>query len=196
MTNSYSEKEIDILKEIINIGGGHVATGLSKMFEKRVDMEVPIINQMEYEEVFENIRPAEQIVKAVQVQISDELDGQFLLIMDEVGIAHLDETYSQVLENNDELARSAVLELANILVNQFLQAIAQLLEINVQVSLPNLAKDMFGSLLASAYLEEFQYDDKVWIFKNQFLIKDKKWGADLFFVPKPGVFEELINRLD
>ena len=196
MISSYSEKEIDILKEIINIGGGHVATGLSKMFEKRVDMEVPIINQMEYEEVFENIRPAEQIVKAVQVQISDELDGQFLLIMDEVGIAHLDETYSQVLENNDELARSAVLELANILVNQFLQAIAQLLEINVQVSLPNLAKDMFGSLLASAYLEEFQYDDKVWIFKNQFLIKDKKWGADLFFVPKPGVFEELINRLD
>ena len=196
MISSYSEKEIDILKEIINIGGGHVATGLSKMFEKRVDMEVPIINQMEYEEVFENIRPAEQIVKAVQVQISDELDGQFLLIMDEVGIAHLDETYSQVLENNDELARSAVLELANILVNQFLQAIAQLLEINVQVSLPKLAEDMFGSLLASAYLEEFQYDDKVWIFKNQFLIKDKKWGADLFFVPKPGVFEELINRLD
>ena len=196
MTNSYSEREVDVLKEVINIGGGHVATCLSKMFEKRVDMEVPVINHMIYEEVFEHFRPAEEVVKAVQVQICGDMDGQFLLVMDEAGIANLDESYSEVLEGNDELARSAMLELANILVNQFLQAIAKLLEISVQSSVPHLAEDMFGSLLASAYLEESQYDDRVWIFKNQFLIKDQKWDADLFFVPKPGVFEDLINRLD
>lgn len=196
MSNAYTAKEVDVLKEVINIGGGQVATSISKIFNKRVEMSVPMINQMTYEEVFEQMTPAEKIVKAVQIQIQGELDGQFLLIMDENGIYDLDQTYKEVLQENKELAHSAMSELANILVNQFLQSIAQLLEIQVKSSVPHLTEDMFGSLLASAYLEEFQYDDRVWIFKNQFLMKDKKWDADLYFVPKPGVFEKIIQTID
>lgn len=195
MTKSYTAREVDVLREVINIGGGHIATSLAQMFNKRVDMKVPLINQMTYEEVFQKIRPAEEPVKAVQIQIQGDLDGQFLLVMDEVGILDLDQTYQKALNEKTDLTHSALRELANILVNQFLQAIAQLLEIEVQSSVPLLAEDMFGSLLASAYLEEFQYDDRVWIFQNQFLIKDQKWDADLFFVPKPGVFEALINTI-
>ena len=49
--NTYTPLQIDCLKEVVNIGGGNAATSLSKMLDKPIDMTVPIIKVLSYEEV-------------------------------------------------------------------------------------------------------------------------------------------------
>lgn len=195
MSNTFTEMEIDIMKEIINIGGGNVATSISNMFGKKVHMELPFITQMTYDEIFASIMPAEEIVKAVQMEVDGAIKGQFLLLLDEEGLIKFNREHEKLIQDNEELANSAVCELANILVNQFIQAIVKLFDVPMSASVPYLTEDMFGSLLSSAYMEEFQYDDYVWIFKNEYWIEDEKWDSSLYFVPQAGVLEKFLNYI-
>lgn len=195
MSEMYTEMELDVLKEIINIGGGNVATSISKLLNKRVDMDVPVIVHQTYEEVFQTVMPAEMMVKAVQIHTSGDLAGAFLYILHEEGIMQVASEDFKYFQDNPEIVDSALCELANILVNSFLNAVTRFLNLNTQSSVPYLAKDMFGSLLTSAYLEELQYDDRIWIFKNDFWIEEHKWDSSLYFVPQKGIFEKLINTI-
>lgn len=196
MPSTFTEFELDILKELINVGGGNVATSISNLFGKRVDMEVPIIQQMSYDDVFGEIMSAETVVKAVQIQTTDDLKGQFLYVLHEDGILEVAQEKFKHYPQTAEIADSAVCELANILVNSFLNAITQFLDLKAHSSVPYMAEDMFGSLLCSAYLEELQYDDKIWIFKNNFWVEENKWASSLYFVPQDGVFENLIATIN
>jgi len=39
-----AEFQLDVLKEVGNIGAGHAATALSKMLNRPVDMKIPQVN--------------------------------------------------------------------------------------------------------------------------------------------------------
>ena len=45
-----NEMHIDVLKEIGNIGAGNAATSLSKMLSKRIDMNVPEVSLLDYDD--------------------------------------------------------------------------------------------------------------------------------------------------
>src|SRR5699024_4240273 len=136
-----------------------------------VHMNLPIITQLTYNQIFETMMPAEEVVKAVQLEVDGAIKGQFLLLVDEKNIIQFSPEDRQLIQN-EELVNSALCELANILVNQFIQAIVSLFDVPLVTSVPYLAEDMFGSLLSSAYLEEFQFDDQVWIFKNEYWVEN------------------------
>ncbi len=46
-----NEIHIDVLKEIGNIGAGNAATSLSQMLSKRIDMNVPEVSLLNYNDV-------------------------------------------------------------------------------------------------------------------------------------------------
>ena len=50
-----NEIHIDILKEIGNIGAGNAATSLSQMLSKRIDMNVPEVSLLYYENLINSI---------------------------------------------------------------------------------------------------------------------------------------------
>lgn len=191
MSNNFTAIEIDVMKEMLNIGGGNVATIISKMVGKQVHMDLPIMTQMTYDQIFATLMPADEIVKAVQMEVDGAIKGQFLFLADEKSLIALDSENRQLIKS-EELANSAICELANILVNQFIQAIATLFDVPLTASVPYLAEDMFGSLLSSAYLEEFQFDDQVWIFKNEYRIENEQWDSSLYFVPQEGILEKFL----
>ncbi|MBP2033226.1 chemotaxis protein CheY-P-specific phosphatase CheC [Clostridium algifaecis] len=50
--NSLTSIQIDALKEVANIGTGNAATALSQLLNKKVDMNVPFINIVPLEKIF------------------------------------------------------------------------------------------------------------------------------------------------
>lgn len=195
MAEKYTANQLDILKEVINIGGGNAATSLSKLLDKKVNMKVPTIQEMSYDVVFEKIMPADTIVKAVQIQTSGDMAGMFLFVLNEFGFNDITTELLRGYEESQEIAESAVCELVNILVNNFVNAIAKFLELDIQTDVPYIMEDMFGSLLTSAYLEEFQYDENLWVFKNEYWIEDNKWESSLYFVPQDEILENIISKI-
>ena len=50
MDKRYTDLELDGLKEIINIGGGNAATSISQMVNSKIDMKVPSVEILSYED--------------------------------------------------------------------------------------------------------------------------------------------------
>ena len=70
---------VSALKEIINVGGGNAATSLSKLIKKPVKMDVPTLELMEYEEVYQSILADDEEVKVVIMQLLGG-EGSFLFV--------------------------------------------------------------------------------------------------------------------
>ena len=57
--------QIDVLREIGNIGAGNAATALAKMLNKKVDMDVPKVKILEFKDVNEILGGAEILVVGI-----------------------------------------------------------------------------------------------------------------------------------
>lgn len=196
MSESQSLKRYDALQEVVNIGGGHAATALSKMIGNKVEMDVPFVDLLPYEKVYETIQSDDTIVKAVLSKLIGREYGVFLFVIDPEdaeALAHI------VLPDHDELSEdlvdSALKELSNILVQSFLQAVMQLIDRPLFASVPVMTMDMFGSVLSSVYMEQSQFSEEVFIIKNNFYNSGRLIEGSLYFVPKPKVLELLLKEL-
>lgn len=194
--SNYSAMELDVLKEVINIGGGHAATSLSQLIDKPVQMTVPVIEMMEYADVYEQIMPEETVIKAIIIKMMGDAEGVFLFTVDQ----QVSETIVAMMlpENtpySEAMANSALQELVNILVNSFLNAVMKLMDANLITSVPIIIEDMFGAIMSSVYLEQSQYDDSIMIIKNEFYYLGDRLESSLYFVPKPGIIEKMLKAL-
>lgn len=196
MNSDYSLLELDALKEVINIGGGNAATSLSQLIDKPVNMTVPVIEMLDYSEVYEQIMPEDAIVKAVMMRMFGDADGMFLFTVDQAASESIVKMMMPAgIDYSESLADSALQELVNVLVNSFLNAIIKLLDIHLLTSVPLLTKDMFGAIMSSVYLEQGQYEESVMIIKNEFYYAGDRLESSLYFVPQPGILEKMFDLL-
>lgn len=194
--NGYSYLQIDCLKELSNIGGGNAATSISQMIARPVEMTVPTIDILDYESVYSEIMPEDEIVTAILMKMYGDSEGMFLYIIND---DFLDELSAMILQDEKNIDRdlklSSVKELVNVIVNSYLNAITKMIDVNVISSVPILTTDIFGAILSSVYIESGQYDDKIMIIKNEFLYLGKRLESSLYFVPQPGVLEKLFKKI-
>lgn len=61
----FSSLQIDVLREISNIGCGNAATALSNMLNKRIDMEIPSVNVLPLAQAPDLLGGAEKLVTGV-----------------------------------------------------------------------------------------------------------------------------------
>ncbi|MPW24760.1 chemotaxis protein CheC [Alkalibaculum sp. M08DMB] len=192
--DDYTVLQLDIIKELANVGGGNAATSISQLISKRVDMTVPTIDVLNYNEIYEKIMPDDEMVNAVIMRMFGDAEGIFLFITtDDASIKLIDMMLPDDFKLTEEIGASAIKELVNIIVTSYLNAISKMMSINLISSVPSYTVDMFGAILSSAYMESEQYDENVMIIKNQFIYQGDKIESALYFVPKPGVLSNLFK---
>lgn len=195
-SSGYTSIQLDVLKELANIGGGNAASGISKMIGEPVNMTVPVIEILRYEEVYEQIMAEDAMVNGVLLRVVGDADGVFLFVAsDEVAQKLLTMMMPSGMSLSSELTESGLKELVNIVVSSYLNAIAMMINKNLIATVPMLIKDMFGAIFSSVYIESGQYDDNVMIIKNEFLYQGDRLESSLYFVPVPGLIEGLFKIL-
>ena len=190
--------QIDTIRELTNIGGGNAATSISKLIQKPVNMEVPTIEIINYNHVYEEIMTADTLVDAVMMRMLGDAEGINLFLTEpEVSkrliLMMLPDDMKDKL--NKELEKSVLMELVNIIVSSYLNAISKMIDANLFSSVPSYSEDMFGAILISAYIESEQYDENIMIIKNEFMYLGEKIESSLYFIPKPGVLQQLFTIL-
>ena len=194
--NEYSPIQLDVIKELANVGGGNAATSISQLVDKFINMSVPTIEILDYNEVFTEIMAEDQMVIAVTLRMIGDANGNFLFVCTEENAEKLvSMMLPQEMEMSAEVEYSAVSELVNILVTSYLNAISKMLDINLISSVPALALDMFGAILSSAYMDSEQFDENVMIIKNEFVYEGDKVDSSLYFIPRPGVLDNLFKLI-
>lgn len=194
--NEYSPIQLDVIKELANVAGGNAATSISQLVDKFINMSVPTIDILDYNEVFSEIMAEDQMVIAVTLRMIGDANGNFLFVCTEENAEKLVKMMlPQGMELSHELEYSAVCELVNIVVTSYLNAISKMLDINLISSVPAIAVDMFGAILSSAYMESEQFDENVMIIKNEFIYEGDKVDSSLYFIPRPGVLDSLFKLI-
>ena len=152
--------ELDVIKEIGSIGTGNAATALSQVLRKKTKMTLPAAYILGYNEAIEMVGSPEEIVAAVLVKMSGEINGimLFVLKMDFINAVLQSVMGQEITEYMDltEIQKSALEEIGNIIISSYVNAMSGLTGVTIQLSIPSIAINMLGGIL-SVPMAEFGY---------------------------------------
>lgn len=143
--------ELDTLKEIGSIGTGNAATALSSLIGQQVRIEMPEVRIMGYNEAIEWIGGPEEITAGVLVKMSGQVNGimlsvqqlEFVNLVLESMLGKGVEDYSGL----HEMECSALIEVGNIMISTFINALSSLAGIDIELTVPAFTVDMQGAIM-------------------------------------------------
>lgn len=191
--------QMDVLKEIGNIGAGNAVTSLAKMIDKKVDMAVPKARILGFDKVNQILGGEEMLVVGILLSVSGDITGNMMFILD-INAARqlvnilLDSKDNASIEFN-EFELSALKEIGNILTASYLSALAGLTNLRIMPSVPQLAIDMAGAILSVPAIEFGKVGDSVLYIETEFSEGTTKVFGDFLLIPDVESYEVLLKAL-
>ncbi|MBB5172054.1 chemotaxis protein CheC [Texcoconibacillus texcoconensis] len=198
-------QQLDLLKEVGNIGAGNAATALSTMLNKTIEMNVPSVNVVPFNQMTETVGGDEAVVVAIFLRIEGECPGNLffmlpvgeatVLIQNLIGEEQVDFSNPPV----SELAASAMQEVGNILAGSYLSSLSDFTKIPLQPSVPALAVDMTMAILSHGLIEISKVGDYAIVIeteiKEETAKNETKTTGHFFLLPDPESFAIIFNAL-
>lgn len=164
--------QLDILREIGNIGAGNATTALSQMINKKIDMGIPVANVLEFKEVSEILGGAENPVVGILLAVEGEINGMMMFVLEQSGAHNLVNMLMgrelDSFEAFDEMDLSALKEIGNIITGAYLSSLSSLTNLKIVASVPYMAIDMAGAILSVPAIEFGKIGDKALLIQTDF----------------------------
>lgn len=191
--------QIDTLREIGSIGTGNSATSLSALLNKEVRITMPEVRIMGYNEAIEWIGGAEEITAGVLVRMSGEING-IMLSVQQLDFANLvlESVLNKTVEDYSQLRNienSALVEVGNIMISTFINALSGLAGISIELSVPAFTVDMQGAILAVPMAEYGGQSDYIMTIGGNFVCDDKVVSCRLLLSPDVRSLNFLLRKL-
>ncbi len=192
--------QTDALQELGNIGAAHAATTLSTMLSANVSMSVPEIKVIDISDIYKYV--GDEIAALVLFQVNGEVKqgGYLLLYIAKSSVIRLTNAMLGLTDMNrdlDEMDESALLEVGNIMVSAFLDGTAELLNIIMLPSPPQLIIDMPHAAIESIIASQDSVDiDEVVLFKTELVSDAHNIQSSIFLFPNHPMLEDIIRRLE
>ncbi|HEY8804472.1 MAG TPA: chemotaxis protein CheC [Clostridium sp.] len=187
--------QLDVLQEVGNIGAGNAATALSELLNKKVNMSVPAVNIVPFDDIFSEIG-VEKVVVGVIVRVLGDIPGNILFTLEkDVALNIISSLLGEQQEQITEIGSSALCEIGNIISSSFMNAIAKLTNLTVRASVPAVAEDMMAAILSTTFIESGQFDECVLDLETRFLQENAKISGHFYYIPMPGSLEKILNSL-
>ncbi|MCE7794582.1 chemotaxis protein CheC [Salipaludibacillus sp. CUR1] len=196
-------QHLDILKEAGNIGAGHAAAALSQMLNKTIEMKVPGVKVIPFNEIGEYTGGDETIVAAVFLRIEGEAPGNMFFILPVKEANRLAQRLTGDLsidfmgDSLNEMGISALNEAGNILAGSYLSALADFTHLNMQPTPPAIAVDMITAILSFGLIEMSEAGDHAIVINTE--INEKGTGpavsfkGHFFLLPDPPSLDKILN---
>ncbi|HWP50828.1 MAG TPA: chemotaxis protein CheC [Clostridia bacterium] len=190
---------LDVLREIGNIGTGNAATSLAAMLQKPVSISVPTINVLDYEKVSELLGGPETMIVGIMLTISGEVSGMMMFLL-EKDFAHaivndLLGGCFQGFHELDELSISALEEIGNIMAASYVNAIAQLTGLTIDISVPSMTVDMAGAILSVPAIYFADISDKVIFIQDEFNGDSENMTSHILLIPTADSLQRIMRNL-
>ena len=167
-----NDMHMDVLREIGNIGAGNAATSLSVMLGQPIDIALPRVNLVEFNAVADSVGGPETLTYGVLLDLFGDIKGMVMFLLDK-NFAHLVLNvlmggHFSNFDEMDEMALSAIKEVGNILSAAYVRSIADLTQLDIQVSVPEVSIDMAGALLSVPLIRFGAIGDRVLFIEENF----------------------------
>ncbi|ABS42221.1 chemotaxis protein CheC [Clostridium botulinum] len=193
--NSMTPLQLDALKEVSNIGTGNAATALSQLLGRKIDMNVPDINIVPFEEVMEEIGD-EKVAVGVLVRVLGDTPGNILFVFEKSTALDLVHRLTGMQEEElSEMGNSVMCEIGNIISASYMNAIARFTNLTITPSVPAVSYDMLGAILSTTFIEAGQYNEHVLDIETVFKEDGSEISGHFYYIPMPGSLEKILNTL-
>ena len=196
--DNVNEQYFDILKEIGNIGAGNATTAISNMLNIKVDMQVPQVKLLTFQELGGAISAEDDIIAGIYLEVTGDIGGSmmFLLKMDSAhylvnSLMGRPEDYA---EEFNEMDLSALKEIGNIITGSYLSALSSLTRLTITSSVPFLAIDMAAAILSVPAIQFGQFGDNALLIETEFG-DDVKINGFFILLPEIDSYEKILVSL-
>lgn len=200
--NEMTPMQLDVLKEIANIGAGNATTALSSLLNTAVNMEVPKIEMLEFKELADVIGGAENLVVGILLTLQQSIEGMMMFLVD-TETAHkivgklLGSPISEDMHPADfsEMDLSAISEIGNIIAGSYMSSISTFMNMPISISVPYLAIDMAGAILSVPAIEFGKMSDHALLIESQFGDSNTVVNGYFILIPKLESFETIFKAI-
>ncbi len=200
--NSYDQLnsfQIGVLKEIGSIGAGNAATALAQTLVKEVMITVPEVKILDYNSAIRFIGAPELLVAGELVRLSGDISGtmlymqklEFINVILQTVLGRTVTSFDQL----DEMDISAVTEIGNIIISSYVNAIASLTGIDIDLSVPSVAVDMIGAIASIPMIEYGYESNSIMIIDVDFICEGNTMPSNLILVPDVASLGYLLDKL-
>ncbi len=194
--------QIDVLREIGNIGAGNAATALATMLDEKVEISVPRVRITDFDTAVNALGGAETLTVGVLVNFMGEATGliMFLLKMEDarnvlrILVGGAPDEREEEGELSD-LKLSAIKEIGNILGSSYINSIATLTGLRIEISVPYVAIDMAGALMSVPVIEFGSVGDKVMFIEESFLSEHDRLSSNVIMFAEVDTINTIMKRL-
>lgn len=199
---NFEQEKLNVFREISNIGSGNASTSLAQMLNEIVDIGIPNSDLREFSDITNSYSSPEELVVGTVLQISGDLEGFIMVIMDVDSTLTL---LSRLLgikiecdkENYEELYNelNSVGEVCNILCGTYLTAMSDMTGLTIDQSIPYFSVDMVMAIMnlpASLYGGE---SDSILCIETEFFTLDREIEGKYYFIPKVESCNTLLSKL-
>lgn len=194
-----SELQLDALREIGNIGSGNAATSLSEFINVPVDIKVPAVKILDYDEVVANLGGPETMLLGVLLSMNGEVRGM-MMFLQEKDFVHA--TLNSLLGTNlhefkdiDEMGYSAMQEVANIMASSYVNAIGLLTGLKIFTSVPSITVDMIGAVLSVPAIYYADISDKMIFIEDSFTCGGNETQSHILMMPDTQSLNMIMKKL-
>ena len=167
-----SAEYVDVLRELGNIGAGNAMTALAQLLNCKVDMKVPQVRLLEFQNVGTMIGGEEQLMAGIYLGVEGDISGSIMFLLEKGSAKHLiTKLMGMDLGGEDfgEMETSALMEVGNIITGAYLNSLATITNLKIYPSVPAICVDMAGAILSVPAIEFGTMGDKILLIQSQFM---------------------------
>lgn len=205
MLNKYeelNEDQIDVLREIGNIGAGNAATALAQILDERVEIKLPEVRIIPFDEVVYFLGGPEAMTVGVLMNFYGDASGIVMFLLDTTDAASItdflivnDDVTEVEEEFLSELKLSAIKEIGNILGSSYINSLASLTGLKIHISVPSICIDMAGAIMSVPIIEFGSVGDKVMFIEESFIGGHHRLESNLILFAEIDTLKKILESL-
>jgi len=194
-----TDRQLDALREIGNVGMGHAATALSQLTGKTIHLEVPRVRLTDTYNMAGFLGEAKRPAVGIHLRMLGAAQGYILIVFPQENAFRILENLLPEKLSGDrtlsDLELSALKEVGNILASAYLNALGELLRMTLIPSVPVLEVDSTAKVIDSVLSEFGLVGGVALMLDTEFFSRDERISSQILLFPAPSSLNVILNAL-
>lgn len=197
--NKLDDMQVSVLTEIGNIGSGNAATALATLLNTFVDIEIPNIHLIDFEEVPQFLGGADNLALGLTVTLDGDVQGMMLQVIQKEFASKLINTFYEKpiasLDDITEMDLSVVREMVNITTAAYVNSIAKMTDTFINIAPPKDYIDTVGNILSLPSQNFPSIGKKVLFIDERFCISSTQIKSSMILILEVSSMTVLFEKL-
>ena len=168
-----------------------------------MNIGVPSVQILDYDQVVEALGGPETMMVGLLLQLEDDIKGMIMFLLHKefahMALSALMGDMYNSFDEMDEISASAMQEVGNIMAASYVNAIADMTGLSINISVPSICMDMAGAIVSVPAVYYADISDKIIFIGDDFVRDDSHHAANfnshILMIPESDSLEKIMTSL-